>query len=176
MGIFKNYSGITYNFTSRTDATEIIETIQDLTTKVNIIISQEDLEKMCVRYSISSNSLPENVSNDFYGTTEYDWTILFINGIGDLNSEWPLNDLQLVKYATEKYGAPYLYDVHHYEKLPERVIMDEQFIIDTYGSDYLNPVTNIEHETNLNEQKRYIYVIKAENISTFVTNFKEALK
>ena len=175
MGIFASYPAITYDFTTRTDANQIIETIQDLTTKISMVISDADFDNMCVHYSIQNGELPETISQKIYGTTDYDWAILYINGIGNLNAEWPLSDIELIEFATLKYGAPYIYDVHHYEKLPENLVMDESFIISQYGAQYVNPITNVDYETSVNEQKRFIYVIKPENISTFVTKYKAAL-
>jgi hypothetical protein len=175
MPLFENYPAITYTFTSRTDATPIIETIQDLSTKIQMVISAADLENLCSRYLVKTGELPQHISFNTYGTTDYDWTVLYINGIGNLNAEWPLSDLELIKFVSAKYGASHIYDTHHYEKLPEGLEMDFNFITSQYGAQYVSPVTNMDYETIMNEQKRMIYVIKPENISDFISQFKANL-
>jgi hypothetical protein len=175
MTAFTNFPAITYDFTSKTDAIPVVETIQDLTTKISLIISDADMENLCFRYTIKNGELPQTISQNTYGTFDYDWTILYINTIANLNAEWPLTDLELIAYATTKYGFNNLYNIHHYEKLPEGLVMDSDFITNMYGAQYVNPLTNVDYETELNEQKRFIYVIKKENISNFVTQFNALL-
>ena len=175
MAYFENFPRIKYDFTARGDINPIVEVIQDTTTKINMFITNEDLENLCFRYTIKVGELPEHISQNYYKTPELAWTILFVNSIGNLNNEWPLTDLKLIDYVSKIYGVSNINAVHHYEKLPENIAMDSQFVIDNYGINALNTVTNLDYETSLNEYKRMIYVIKKEYINTFTKQYLNLL-
>lgn len=171
MAYFSSFPSLTYDFTSKTDAQPIVEVVTDISTRVGMVISDADFENMCQRYVVRSGELPEHVSQTFYNTPDLAWTVFYINNLGDINSEWPLSDSELSKYITNKYGVGNELKVHHYEKLPEGIVMDQAFIISTYGQSAVNTVTNTDYEIQLNELKRLIYVIKPENIASFVSKY-----
>ena len=175
MPYFENFPRIKYDFTARGDVTPLVEVIQDTTTKISMFISPADLDDLCFRYTIKVGELPEHISQKYYKTTSLAWTILFVNGIGNITNEWPLTDLKLNEYVIKLYGLTNINAIHHYEKLPENLAMDRQFIIDNYGSASLNTVTNLDYETALNEYKRLIYVIKSEYINTFTKQYTSLL-
>lgn len=175
MSYFKNFPLISYDFSSKADVAKITAVITDLSTKINLVISNSDLENLCFRYVVKNTELPENISQTFYNTPELSWTIMYINGIANLNNEWPLSDLELLNYVSNIYGTSNIYSVHHYEKLPENIQMDQQFIIANYGSSLLNTVTNIDYETRLNEYKRLLYIIRPEYINDFVKSYNAGL-
>lgn len=175
MVYFAKFPTIEYEFTSKTDTNRFIETGVDVSTRIEMVISDEDFQNMCTRYTIGNGELPEHVSNRFYNTPDLAWTVLYINGIGNINNEWPLRDIELNDYVIKKYGLANINNIHHYEKLPEGIVMDQQFIISNYGADKVNPITNMDYETIKNEYKRLIYVIKPENIGDFVSRYMALL-
>ncbi len=172
---FANFPNITYDFTAKTDASPIIGTLPDTTTAIRMTISDSDFSNLTTRYTIVGSELPEHVSQKWYKTPDLDWTIRFINDICDLSNEWPLPDIDLMNYVVAKYGSANVNNIHHYEKIPEGIVMDQTFINTTYGSQYANPVTNFDYETRINDQKRYIYVIKVEYINDFVQQYMAQL-
>jgi hypothetical protein len=101
------------------------------------------------------------------------WTIMYINGLSSLTAEWPINELALFDFITKKYGAGHEYDTHHYEKMPEGIWIDNDFCTATYGED-AKLYTNYDYEYAMNEQKRFIKVIKPAYISGFVQAFRNA--
>lgn len=173
---FSKFPQISYDFTQKSDATPLVELVTDLTTRIDMVISDSDFANMCERYTIKSGELPEHVSNMFYGTPDLAWTIFYINSLTNINEDWPMSDIELNNFASAKYGSANLLNIHHYEKLPEGVIMDYQFIVDHYGAQSVNPITNLDHEIFLNEQKRMIYVIKQENIAFFVSKYMKLVQ
>lgn len=175
---FENYPKLNYDFTLKTEANQVIEEVTDLSTKIGLgaEMTNQDVENMCHRYTVSQGELPEHISYNFYSTPDLAWTILYINNIGNLATDWPLSDMAISEYTAEKYGAGNVDAIHHSEKLPENIIMDRNFIIANYGLNAVYDVTNLEHEIALNERKRMLYVIKPENISLFTTQFQRALK
>lgn len=175
MAYFKNFPTITYDFTSKTDAQSIIQTIPDLSIDIGFDLSELDMATLCERYIIQGSELPEHISNKLYKTPDLSWTIVVINRIANISNEWPLSDLELIEFASRKYGSTNLNNIHHYEKLPEGIPMDSSFIISMYGSASLNPVTNVDFETSLNEKKRIIWVIRPAFVNDFVTKYNAVL-
>lgn len=175
MAYFSKFPTLSYDFTTQTDVTPIVETGIDVSTRISLVVTDQDFADMTQRYTIASGEMPEHVSFGFYGTPDLAWTILYINGIGNINAEWPLSDIDLNEFIATKYGVQNVNNIHHYEKLPEGVVMDRQFIIDNYGQNSLLPVTNTDYEIEKNEQKRYIYIIKPSFISVFVKNYMAKL-
>lgn len=168
---FDNYKAIQYDFTARTDQAPFKEIVLDVTHRVNLKISEADFKQMTMVYQIIGNQLPEHIAVKLYNNHRFAWTIFYVNGMTDLTTYWPLTDVELNAYVIKKYGASHINDIHHYEKLPENVRMDQQFIIDTYGINAVNPVTNMDYETQVNDRKRLIYVIKPEWITPFVAAY-----
>jgi hypothetical protein len=172
---FKKFPFVKYDFTRRTDKTPTIDILQDISTKVNLFLTADGKEAFCNRLTVNNGELPEHVSYRVYGTPDLAWTIMYINNLGDVNSEWCMSDIEVINYAKRRYGVNNLDAIHHYEKLSEKIVMDKNYIIDNYGIDELLEVTNIDHESFLNDQKRYIYVIKPSYVGRFITLFESKL-
>lgn len=173
MAYFKNFSQITYDYTIKTDKTPIVDTIVDLTERVSMNISKEDIKTLCDEYVIPTGITPEQIAASLYNDPFLHWTILYVNGIANLSSEWPVSENVLSTFVTKKYGFGNEYNTHHYEKMPEGIVIDSKFCIDIYGETPVL-VTNYDHEFALNEQKRIILVIKPVYISSFVNSFENA--
>jgi hypothetical protein len=59
-----------------------------------------------IYYNVKNGEIPELISYNYYGTTDYWWIVLLFNDIFDPFFEWPIsqNDLeQYVKDNTENY-------------------------------------------------------------------------
>ncbi len=175
MAFFQLFHTINYEFNAKGDNSPIMETFVDLSTKIEISITDTDLSTLCSRYTIQGSELPEHISQTLYNTPEYAWTIFAVNNIGSIANDWPLSDKELINFVAAKYGNTNIYTIHHYEKLPEGVQMDEQFIINTYGQNFVNPVTNLDYETQVNESKREIWVVQPGYIVDFVNNYTKKL-
>lgn len=171
MTYFKTFNTINYDFTVPSDTTPIIENITDTARRTYLNITQENLDNLCDTYIVQSGMRPEHIAEKLYNNPRLHWTILFVNKISDVNAEWPIDENSLVDFVEKKYGAGNANNVHHYEKMPEGIVMDPAFVLATYGENALL-VTNYEHEYNLNEGKRIIKVIKPQNIPSFVTMFE----
>lgn len=118
-------------------------------------------------YNIVDGETPEIISEKFYGTPYYHWIIMLVNERYDYVSDLPLTYDRLVQYCAEKYGTDNIYDTHHYEN-------SEGFIV---NSDYplATPISNIQYEDRLNENKRTIKIIDKRIIERVVADFVKAL-
>ena len=156
------------------------------------------------KYKIVGDERPDNVAEKVYGNDELDWIILMSNNIIDIKNEWPLDQFQFNEYLNDKYTAEELASIHHHETIEFRdrdnqLIVPAGLIVDkNWSMEYLsggqirstntpsttsnmsvNPVksvTFLEFETNLNEEKRNINVLKKDLIGFLIKDFERVMK
>jgi hypothetical protein len=146
-------------------------------------------------YQILDNQRPEIVSSSLYGDPELDWVILIVNNITNVRDQWPLNNNDLYNYMIDKYGSEEaLSSIHHYETtelkdeydrlvVPSGLEVDSNFTV-TYTKfnntvstvSPIKQVTNYEYETNINEEKRKIRVLKPAYLSVVITDLRNIMK
>jgi len=177
LSYFKSLPFIEYDFTVDSDPNKIVEVIPDITARAVLRITDENLEKICQKYMILDGETPEKIAYKFYGNPKLHWTILWINDIGNVNSEWPISGIALKDFCVRKYND--IYGLHHYEKLPEMLRMDNEFVVEqqalgNFGINELSEISNFEYEERKNELKRFIKLIDPLHISGFVAAFERA--
>lgn len=146
-------------------------------------------------YQITDNQRPEVVASSLYGDPELDWVILITNNITNVRDQWPLSNNDLYNYMIDKYGSDEsLSDIHHYETtevkdeydrlvVPSGLQVDSDFTV-TYTKfnntvSTISPVkqvTNYEYETDINEEKRKIRVLRPEYLSVVITDLRNIMK
>ena len=145
------------------------------------------------KYSIEGDERPDQVAYNFYQDSGLDWVILTTNNIVHVRDEWPMGQQDFLNYLNSKYTEAELLNVHHYETKiirdsrgrliqPEGLtvpaghsitFIDNCFLI-TESS--LSTVDFLEHETNLNDAKRNINILKSSYISLFLENVEEIME
>ena len=144
-----------------------------------------------VKYEIPDGYRPDNAADDLYGNPNYDWVIITTANIIHLRDEWPLSNYHLYNYAENKYKEE-LNLIRYYETtevrdsknrliLPAGKIVSENFTIPNPSNPnaLLNPVsgiTNYEHETRINEEKRTIYVLKDIYLEQFLIDMRREME
>ena len=146
-------------------------------------------------YQILDNQRPEVVASRLYGDPELDWVILITNNITNVRDQWPLNNNDLYNYMIDKYDTEEaLSNIHHYETtevkdeydrlvVPSGLQVDSNFTV-TYTKfnntvstvSPVKQVTNYEYETNINEEKRKIRVLKPAYLSVVITDLRNIMK
>ena len=146
-------------------------------------------------YQILDNQRPEVVASKLYGDPELDWVILITNNITNVRDQWPLNNNDLYNYMIDKYDTEEaLSNIHHYETtevkdeydrlvVPSGLEVDSNFTV-TYTKfnntvstvSPVKQVTNYEYETNINEEKRKIRVLKPAYLSVVITDLRNIMK
>ena len=146
-------------------------------------------------YQILDNQRPEVVASSLYGDPELDWVILITNNITNVRDQWPLNNNDLYNYMIDKYDTEEaLSNIHHYETtevkdeydrlvVPSGLQVDSNFTV-TYTKfnntvstvSPVKQVTNYEYETNINEEKRKIRVLKPAYLSVVITDLRNIMK
>jgi hypothetical protein len=146
-------------------------------------------------YQVEDNQRPEVVASKLYNDPELDWVILITNNITNVRDQWPLSNNDLYNYMLDKYGTEVaLSSIHHYETIevkdeydrlvvPSGLQVDSNFTV-TYTKfdntlSTISPVkqvTNYEYETNINEEKRKIRVLKPAYLSVVITDLRNIMK
>jgi len=138
-------------------------------------------------YYIQPGMRPDMVSYEVYGDPELDWLLLIINDIFDAYTMWPKEPVELTNYVTEIYGEGNEVATHHWET---REVKDGDEIIQRGGLtvmpnytavNYVTgeaittpayEITNYEYEEDINEKKRFIYIMDPNIVGQFVSEFE----
>ena len=131
-----------------------------------------------VDYFITDGEKPEHVSMALYGTVDYYWTILVLNDIINLNTDWPKHQNTMFEYCEDKYGKNNATDTHHYI-IADTENDDDPIVVDYDPAKWANSeildVTNYEYESQLNDKKRMIKVLRKESVASFVDRYQELI-
>ena len=160
---------------------------------------REDLQNSFTvfnKYEIPMGSRPDNVAEELYGSAELDWVIITCAGIVNIRDEWPLDSSEIYNYSANKYGEK-LDEVRYYETkeirdsnshlvLPAGKRVNSNFTVKYYdnmlgtyvtksGTDVRSGISNYVHETRLNDNKRFIFVLKEEYLQQFLNDFRDIM-
>lgn len=135
-------------------------------------------------YKIKGDERPDQVAFKLYGDQDLDWLVMLANNTLNQYEEWPMSNVSFYNYMIRKYGSESNFtNPHHYEtrlvkdslgvtmvKKGLRVPSDYTvtYLDSNLGTQTLNPVdmiSNYEHESNLQDAKRNIYVLKAKFVN-----------
>ena len=145
------------------------------------------------KYSVEGDERPDQVAYDFYGDSGLDWVVLTTNNIIHVRDEWPMGNQDFLTYLNDKYTDQELSNIHHYEtdllrdsqgKLiqPKGLNVPGDYSISFLDNGVLRTESKItsftflEHETNLNDDKRNINILKPEYLTIFLENFAEIME
>ena len=145
------------------------------------------------KYDVVGDERPDQVAAQFYRDPALDWVILTTNNIVHVRDEWPMGNQYFLTYLNEKYSAEELSNIHHYETklirtangkliqpagltVPEghSITFLDNGVLRTESS--LTSFTFLEHETNLNDAKRTINVLRQEYLNLFLEDFENIME
>ena len=145
------------------------------------------------KYSVLGNERPDQVAAKFYNDPALDWVVLTTNNIVHLRDEWPMGSQDFLTFLNEKYTDQQLSNIHHYEtkilrdsrgrliqpeglkvKSNHSITFLDNGVLRTESS--IKQVTFLEHETDLNDAKRNINILKSEYLGLFLENFREIME
>jgi len=160
---------------------------------------REDLQNVFTifdKYEIPQGARPDNVAEELYGSAELDWVVIIVAGIVNIRDEWPLNSTEIYDYSFNKYGAE-LDETRYFETkeirdseghliLPKGKRVNSDFSVTYYDAKlatYVTPsptktrtgISNYIHETRLNDEKRFISVLKNGYLQTFLNDFRDIM-
>tara|TARA_Y100000389_G_scaffold203909_1_gene254055 strand:- start:7241 stop:7747 length:507 start_codon:yes stop_codon:yes gene_type:complete len=164
---FKSIPNILYKANDKSFVTKDIFRRVGLDIDVNSKLAVE-------AYYVKDGETPDIISSNIYNSSKYHWVILIVNNIVNVNKEWPKNQYLLSEYVELKYGTGNSSVDHHYRLVSDRTIKvdyDSAKILD--GT--IEAVSNLDHEIELNEDKRQIFVLKPEFLSEFISSYKDLM-
>ena len=144
------------------------------------------------KYTVQGDERPDQVAYDFYGDSALDWVVLTTNNIIHVRDEWPMSNRDFLTYLNGKYTAQELSNVHHYETTILRDSLGNLIqnsglnVEENHSVTFLDngvyrteqnrkQVTFLEHETNLNDKKREINILKKGLVEVFLKDMTEIM-
>lgn len=151
------------NYKLGNDSYLLVDITRDSTIKANFSNVESFIE-----YEIKEGETPVMIADKLYDDEELAWTILHYNTIIDYYNEWPMSQENLRRFIIEQYADPFA--IHHYESgaTSNRVSLNHPEY-DRF------PVTNFEYETQQNDAKRFIRLIRPDVIGSYVNAFEESV-
>lgn len=117
-------------------------------------------------YDIVDGETPEIIAEKIYGNPTYHWIVMLANDMYDYRKDFPLTQLQLERYVSDKYGDN-ADAIHHYVNSAGYVVSS-----DSPGA---VSISNRQYEESVNESKRRIKIISKDLVGTVLQNFKDQL-
>ena len=191
MTYFRELPAIAYQspFSTRSSSEEYV-LVKNLFRRVKL---RDDLKQSITflqNYYVRDGFRPDQVAEDLYGRQELDWVVLHSAGIVNVRDEWPLTSREIYEYSANKYGDD-LNEIRYYHTkevkdssgniiLPKDKVVDKDFTIPDPSSPTatLNPVggvTNYEHESKINEDKRNITLLRPSYLNVFLLDIREIM-
>jgi len=144
------------------------------------------------QYTVKNNQRPDEVALDAYGDMKLDWVVLLCNNIINLYDEWPMSEDELERYIDSEYEEE-ADSVHHWvtqevKDTKGRVLLKagrevpENFTYRRLDGTYLpkdtiiRPISVYDHETEKNDYKRNIYLLRKTYLTGFIQEFKNLCK
>tara|TARA_B100000029_G_scaffold53299_1_gene48402 strand:+ start:21526 stop:22431 length:906 start_codon:yes stop_codon:yes gene_type:complete len=145
------------------------------------VIIREDIDQYVTQFELKTlpdGIRPEQVAEAVCGSAYMDWLILLVNNITDIYEQWPRRESDLQNYVNEKYDND-PDDLHHWETreaIWEQAGFEDITVIEkghevneTFRAvmpdgttrtkeQSIYPVSNYEHESHLNDKKRFIRI------------------
>ena len=147
-------------------------------------------------YQVKGDERPDQIAYKFYGDESLDWIVLISNNILNLRDEWPLSQKGFDRFLLEKYGTyDNLYAVRNYRTLgvsdsngnlvlPKGIVVDQNYSVtyrdlgtgnETTVTNITEAVTNFQYEQEREDNKRNIYVLKADYINVILNDMEESM-
>lgn len=175
MSYFSKLPLTPYEFNSNTSI------VRNILTRNLFVSEYKPYTDLYDTYLIEDGESAQSVALKFYKSTTYHWVVLLFNEIHNPLFDWPLDQLTLSNSIINFYGQENMYKVRHYEKNGLIVGQYKEFNPDTVwlppdnpGPNNLNiyPVTFIEYENKLNDEKRVIKLLRPELLGEFILQFE----
>ena len=145
------------------------------------------------KYSVQGDERPDQVAYQFYNDSGLDWVVLSTNNIIHVRDEWPMGNQDFLTYLNAKYTEAELANIHHYETKiirdssgtliqPEGKTVPAGYTVNFLDNGVLRSESSLtsfsflEHETNLNDNKRNINILRVEYLGLFLENYADIME
>lgn len=189
MSIFNYYPYIEYNGIKGTH----------ILNKIEVIRSYLDSYQRFYNYTIKENERADIIAYKEYGDASLDWIIYLVNGVTDPYADWIMDDKNFISYLENKYNtkaeklaSPLINSsivYYYYKGIPSDTpedIASYNYTMAPETYDYKaaispllvtgwEPKTVWDYESELNEAKREIKLLRPQYISEFKQQFKDIM-
>jgi|PlaIllAssembly_1097288.scaffolds.fasta_scaffold00001_16 hypothetical protein len=153
------------------------------------------------KYSVRDDDSIESLADKIYGNPAHYWTFLVVNDIIDPFSEWAKDSYLLEKFVAKKYQVGRQFKkvdgttatvpfssgvggIHHFININTGRVCDDvedEYYREKYANDpktigkNIIPVTNLNHESDLDIERREISIVSKNFILDFEEDFSKML-
>ena len=78
--------------------------VRDITRRNTLMRNLQTNPLVFLPYTVKEGEKPEDISNFYYGSTDYTWLVYLSNNIVDPYHQWPKSELELQDYIIDKYS------------------------------------------------------------------------
>ena len=127
-------------------------------------------------YQVKFGDRQDTIADQYYGSVDYMWLVLYANDIFDVYNEWPKFGPDMKNFIIKKYGSVQSASntIHHYEqilraeipatadtpKINEKVVHIDKTTYDSLSSGVKRSISNYDYELIENEKRRSIILIE----------------
>ena len=181
--MLKRLPDLFYNFSSRPLDSDYL-LVKNIWRRAQILVEYKSQVTLFTEENVRDGERPEDIATRLYRNPFYNWTILVINDITDVYSQWPKSVQQLQDFINDKYDNPMATKHHVTTEVKDAngniIVPAGKVVASNYQISYYNgsttvtatpvaSVTNATYETELNSKKQNIQVVKPELIEDFVS-------
>ena len=185
--MLKRLPDLFYNFSSRPLDSDYL-LVKNIWRRAQILVEYKSQVTLFTEENVRDGERPEDIATRLYRNPFYNWTILVINDITDVYSQWPKSVSQLQEFINDKYDNPMATKHHVTTEVKDAkdniIVPAGKVVASNYQISYYNgsttvtatpvaSVTNATYETELNSKKQNIQVVKPELIEDFVAVYYE---
>ena len=181
--MLKRLPDLFYNFSSRPLDSDYL-LVKNIWRRAQILTEFKTQITLFTEENVRDGERPEDVATRLYQNPFYNWTILVINDITDVYSQWPKSVQKLQDFINQKYSNPMATKHHVTTEVKDAnnniIVPAGKVVPSNYSVAYYNgsttitatpvvSITNATYETELNSKKQSIQVVKPELIEDFVS-------
>jgi hypothetical protein len=131
-------------------------------------------------YIIKDGDSPEIISQLYYKSPLYHWTIMVFNGITSFYDDWPLSSAAFASLMEKKYGdlitaetTPHCY----INKINSTKISPEtySFFVTKLDQSQYEMYSKFQYENSINEKNRTIRLLRNEIVDDFVREYERVI-
>ena len=148
--------------------------IKDILIRVKVRDYIKNNRSWFAKYIVGGDETPDMVSFDVYGKTAYHWVVLLFNQITNPYYDWPLGRQAFFAFVNNKYVD--LNAIHHYEIAQKSGLNTTKIIVELADEPTATAVTNLEYETELQDRKRQILLVKHGFFNLVVSDFRSEIE
>lgn len=159
--------------------------VKDIFRRCMFISEYKPYSDLYTTYTVKDGETPQMIANELYDSAGHDWVLLMFNEIHNPYFDWPMGQQNLENFVKDKYGENVMYMTKHYTQnglivgeVKEWVDGSTTWTPPTNpgpGNPNIYPVSFMEYETELNDARRIIHILRPELLSDFISQFDKAI-